>query len=142
MSTIGSDIPKITLTLPPHKKENKQAELLSNIVVKRKSTGNTNATSASTLISSTDVSFNKITKSDSDDSDEDKKNTKKIKSKNNIKNQIVMGILPGIGDYDSNSSSLSDDSSDDDNDKDDENLETNALLTRGSGSGCAASKLG
>ncbi|RNA09416.1 hypothetical protein BpHYR1_037927 [Brachionus plicatilis] len=144
LSSLGSDAPKIILTLPTHKKENKQAELLSNIVVKRKSTGNSNPTSTSTLISSTEISFNKITKSDSDESEdqENEKNSKKLKSKKSNQNQIVMGILPGIGDYDSNSSSLSDDSTDDENEKDDGDLDTNSLLTRGSGSGCAASKLG
>lgn len=98
MSSISSDIPKITLSLPSHKKENKQAELLSHMIVNKRKINTVNnaaKTSASTLISSTDTSFNKITESDSDDdSDKEERSRRNALAKQCQKPKLFSVFFP------------------------------------------------
>lgn len=84
--------PVAKASLPSHKKENKQAGLLSN-AIKRKS---------STTINSDSKTENEAVKSSKkENEDEDEPDNKKPL----IRPNIVLGILPGIGDYESSSDS-------------------------------------
>lgn len=162
-------VPKIVVTLPTNKKENKQAELLAH-AIKRKSSQPGSA--SSTLIKLANTSFEKITsdstrktssklhlnkenESSSDGSSEsgsgdesDTRGRKKLKEEPKSTaavsvraSQIVAGILPGLGDYDSDSSSVSENSTDDDHDENEGSLNTHALLNRKSSDISAAAKL-
>ncbi len=147
--------------MPANKKENKQADLLSQ-AIKRKSTGanssGSNSTSASaTLMKLTDSSFEKIVRTNSkkhkrDEEDEDSNDfdsdndsgEQEVQSKQEIKlksHLIVAGILPGIGEYNSDSSSVSENSTDDDDNENEGNLDTHAIINRNSSDTSSAAKL-
>lgn len=156
-NSVPEAIPKINLSLPSHKKENKQAELLSSVVLTKRKSQPTSAASALlktnvlpksvTSLSSKDKEVSDESSSSDEEEDnqtaskrqkpDEEESTKKATS--STKSVIVAGILPGIGDYGSGSSSESDSSSDDDDD--DDQLNTSEIIGREAESNSAASKL-
>jgi hypothetical protein len=114
------------MTLPQHKKENKQASLISN-AIKRKSDPKKSALNTLSTESTRETDKKRSKEDETSDNDNDSSGDESSKKAKSSKTdfilpsaKIVIGVLPGLGEY--NSSDSSDESSSDDDD-DDESFE-------------------